>query len=48
MIDLFYTAPKVVEMIAARLKGVLHNRGASIFEDNGFYLFVLTPLKGRD
>ena len=48
MIDLFYTAPKLVAMIAARPKGVLHNHGTSRFEDNGCYLCVFTPLKERD
>jgi len=48
LIDLFHTAPTLVTMMATRLKGVLHDHEASRFVENGCYLCVFTPPKGRD
>jgi len=48
LIDLFHTAPKLVAMIATRSKRVPHGHEASRLFENGCYLYVFTPPKGRD
>ena len=48
LVGLFHTAPKLVAMIATRSKGVLHDHEASRVDENGCYLCVFTPPKGRD